>query len=41
MAILKVKKQRNNIIVDDFDEVRRNSLSFFVRINFITFFMII
>jgi hypothetical protein len=40
MAILKVKKQKHNIIVDSFNDVKKNSTSFFTRINFITIFMI-
>ena len=41
MAIVKVKKQKNAIVVDNFYDVKKNSNSFFTRINFITFAMFI
>ncbi len=41
MAIIKVKKQKNAIIVDNFYDVKRNSTNFFTRINFITIAMFV
>ncbi len=41
MAIIKVKKQKNTIVVDSFFDVRINSRSFFARINAIVIAMFI